>query len=132
MSLSDAISNRNSWQNVKNDLERKVSRLQIAYGDYSSNLYYGEWANLMVQYAGFMQGVDPSLQRVDWEGSRVQEYRERLEALYGSLKIEEGKHYDILTQMNNRMLQYQYDISNAQSNINYWQSVIDNWVEEDE
>lgn len=132
MILGDAISNRDSWQRTKNNLEEKVSRLQTAYSNYSNNLYYGEWSGLMFQYVGFKSEVDPSLQRVDWEGKRVQEYRERLETLYGSLKIEEGKHYDVLTQINDQIVQYQYAISDAQSNINYWQGVIDSWVEEDE
>lgn len=132
MTLGDAISNRDSWQRTKNNLEEKVSRLQTAYSNYSNNLYYGEWSSLMFQYVGFKSEVDPSLQRVDWEGKRVQEYRERLETLYGSLKIEEGKHYDVLTQINDQIVQYQYAISDAQSNINYWQGVIDSWVEEDE
>ena len=132
MTKEDAISSRNSWQNTKTLLERKLTRLKNANTSYSGIVYSGSWFDFMSDFNSFKKNVDPAFQAVDWEGQKVSEYKNQLDAIGAMLKNEESNHYNVLTTLSDEIRKLQQKITDAQEQIDYWQGVIDNWVDEEE
>lgn len=130
--LSEAMSNRDEWIGVKASLEEKLGRLQTAYNDCNNSLYYGEWNSFIYDFSTFKSQIKPSLQISDWEGDRVKEYEQKIENLWELLMKEESKYLNVLGQIFIAIQQCEQEITNAQENINMYQSIIDNWDEGDE
>lgn len=132
MTKDEAITNRDNWKQKKSDYEDKLDRLKNAKQNYLTSLESGEWRDLLADFYTFKGDVDPSFSAVDWEGKRVSNYRQKLEDLMGSLNIENGKHYDVVTQFEEQIQTYETKIEDAQDEIDYWQDIIDNWSDEEE
>lgn len=132
MTLSDAINYRNEWQSTKSDYNDKIDRLNTAISDYEKILTETDWHEFTTAFYEFMNNVDPALSKTNWEGSRVRTYKGLLSSISSYLSTEEYNHYDVVTQFATQVNQYKKSAEDAQSHVDQWQRVIDNWDEKDD
>lgn len=132
MSLEALISEKNSWEDKKLELETNLELLENAHTKYSEVLYTGAWSEMMTGFDTFRRTVNPGFKVEDWEGNRVENYRDQLDDLQNLLYGEEGTHESVLAKMETQIFLCQEDIRLAQENIDRLQAEIDAWEEEEE